>query len=44
VEALKLSIAKTWRILSKAYVIKTCKLFRTRLEKVVEAEGGLFEK
>jgi hypothetical protein len=44
VEALKVSIAKTWRTLSKAYIIKTCKSFRTRLEKGVEVEGGLFEK
>jgi len=44
VEALKVSIAKTWRSLSKDYIVRTCKSFRTRLEKVIEAEGGLFEK
>jgi len=44
VEAQKVSNAKNWRSLSKAYVIKMCKSFRIRLEKVVKAEGGLFEK
>jgi len=44
VEALKVSIAKNWRTLSKDYIVRTCRSFRTRLEKVVKAEGGLFEK
>jgi hypothetical protein len=30
--------------MSKEYLVKTCRSFRTRLEKVVAAEGGLFEK
>jgi inhibitor of nuclear factor kappa-B kinase subunit alpha len=44
VDALKVSIVKAWRTLSKEYIVKTCRSFRTRLEKVVDAEGGLFEK
>ena len=44
VEALKVSIAKNWRSLSKADIIRTCKSFWTRLENVIKAEGGFFEK
>jgi hypothetical protein len=44
VDTLKLSIAKEWKAMTKPYLIKTCQQFRSRLEKVVELKGGLFEK
>ncbi len=44
VEALKASIIKVWRMMTKDYLIKTCRQFRPRLERVIELEGGLFEK
>ena len=40
VKALKMSVSKAWGQLSAAYIIKTCKGFRRRIEAVVEAEGG----
>jgi hypothetical protein len=33
VDALKVSIAKNWRIFSKAYIIRTYRSFQTRLKK-----------
>jgi inhibitor of nuclear factor kappa-B kinase subunit alpha len=44
VDDLKASIVRAWKALSKAYIVKTCRVFRTRLEKVIEMEGALFEK
>jgi inhibitor of nuclear factor kappa-B kinase subunit alpha len=44
VDDLKKSIIKAWRSMSKDYLVKTCRQFRTRVEKVIEMEGGLFEK
>jgi len=44
VEALKSSIEKEWTDMSMDYVIKVCKAFRPRLEAMIEAEGGHFEK
>ena len=44
VEDLKASIMKAWRALSKDYLMQTCRQFRTRLEMVIDLEGGLFEK
>jgi inhibitor of nuclear factor kappa-B kinase subunit alpha len=44
VDDLKASIVRAWRGLSKDYVVKTCRVFRTRLERVIEQEGGLFKK
>jgi transposase len=44
IKDLMASITKTWRYMSKAYIVKTCQQFRPRLEKVIEMEGGLFEK
>jgi transposase len=44
VAALKDSIAKAWRYMSKDYLKRTCAQFRARIEKVIEMEGGLFEK
>ena len=44
VDHLKLSIIKVWKAMTKAYLMKTCSQFRTRLEKVIAQNGGLFEK
>jgi hypothetical protein len=44
VDELKASIVKAWRSMTKAYLVKTCRQFRPRLEKVIALEGGLFEK
>ena len=42
-ETLKLSVAKAWRALKPDYIVKTCRAFRPRLEKMIESEGGLIE-
>jgi hypothetical protein len=39
IKDLKVSITKTWRYLSKAYIVKTCQQLWPRLEKVIEMEG-----
>ena len=44
VDHLKSSIIKVWKAMTKAYLMKTCSQFRTRLEKVIAQNGGLFEK
>jgi inhibitor of nuclear factor kappa-B kinase subunit alpha len=44
VAALKCSISKVWKAMTRDYLIKTCRAFRTRLETVVERDGDLFEK
>jgi hypothetical protein len=44
VEALKASIVRAWRSLSKEYIVSTCLSFRRRVETVIEMDGGLFEK
>jgi transposase len=44
VDALKASIVRVWRSMTREYLIKTCQAFRTRLETVVERNGDLFEK
>ena len=43
VASLKISVAKAWRALTPAYLIKTCRDFRPRLERVIDADGGLIE-
>jgi hypothetical protein len=43
IASLKISVAKAWRALKPDYLIKTCREFRPRLERVVEAGGGLIE-
>ena len=40
VKTLKDDIRKAWAKMSKAYIIKTCRSFRPRIEAVIEAEGG----
>ena len=44
VTTLKASIVRSWRSLSKQYIVDTCLSFRRRVETVIEMEGGLFEK
>uniref|UniRef100_A0A2M4DS66 Putative transposable element n=1 Tax=Anopheles darlingi TaxID=43151 RepID=A0A2M4DS66_ANODA len=43
VDSLKASIIKAWASMSETYVTKVCSRFRSRLEKVIENEGGHFE-
>jgi transposase len=43
ISSLKTSVAKAWRALQPSYIIKTCRDFRPRLERVIEADGGLIE-
>jgi hypothetical protein len=40
---LKVSVAKAWKAMKSEYIIKTCRDFRPRLERVIELEGGLIE-
>ncbi len=41
---LKASITKEWEDMPVAFLTKTCRSFRPRLEAMVKAEGGHFEK
>ena len=43
-DSLRSSVIKAWDNLSADYVAKTCRSFRSRLEKVVAAKGGYIEK
>ena len=43
VDSLKTSVAKAWRALKPGYLIKTCRAFRPRLERMIELQGGLIE-
>ncbi|QQP36141.1 Uncharacterized protein FKW44_021141, partial [Caligus rogercresseyi] len=40
IEALKNSITREWNAVDPAEVIRACKSFRDRMEKMVAAEGG----
>ena len=40
---LKASIVKAWNEMSADFIIKSCRSFRTRLEAVLEADGGHIE-
>lgn len=40
---LKVSVAKAWNSMKSEYIIKTCRDFRPRLERMIELEGGLIE-
>ena len=44
VASLKAAVEKEWMEMSEAYVIKSCKAFRPRLEAMLAANGGHFEK
>ena len=44
VDALKSSVEKEWDAMPVDHVIKVCRAFRPRLEAMVEADGGHFEK
>ena len=44
VDSLKASVEKEWAAMNRQYVKDCCKGFRRRLEAMVEAEGGVFEK
>ncbi len=44
VASLKCSVEKEWATMSKDYIRKVCSVFRSRVEKVVAAEGGVIEK
>ena len=43
VASLKSSITKAWNSMSVTYVTKVCSRFRSRLEKVIDNEGGHIE-
>jgi len=43
IDSLKRSIAKAWRDLKLEYLVKTCRAFRPRLEKMIELQGGFIE-
>ena len=42
--ALKATITKEWRKMSAAFVVTSCKRFRSRIEAVVRANGDHIEK
>ncbi|QQP53735.1 Putative transposable element [Caligus rogercresseyi] len=44
VEALKASILEAWANMSSNFVVKSCRIFRRRVEAVIKAEGGHIEK
>ncbi len=44
VDALKASVEEKWANMSADMLKKVCSKFRSRLERCVEAEGGVFEK
>jgi hypothetical protein len=43
IDSLKTAISKAWRSLKPGYLIKTCRAFQPRLEKMIELQGGLIE-
>ena len=44
VDALKAAVEQEWANMSAEFVIKSCKAFRSRLETMLVADGGHFEK
>ena len=42
-ESLKAHIVAAWEALEEAYIIRTCKSFRSRVEAVIAADGGYIE-
>lgn len=44
VDTLKKSVGRAWNRMTSPYILRTCKVFRKRLEAVVAASGGHFEK
>ena len=44
VESLKASVDREWAAMPEAYVVKTCRSFRRRLEAIIASNGGHFEK
>ena len=42
-ESLKACIVAAWEALEAAYIVKTCKGFRNRVEAVIAADGGYIE-
>ncbi len=44
VDALKAAVDLEWARMSEAYIRKTCSVFRPRLEAMLAADGGHFEK
>ena len=44
VDDLKVSVEEQWAARSEDYVVRVCKAFRHRLEAMVKADGGHFEK
>jgi len=44
IDSLKASVEEEWATMSNDYVIKVCKAFRPRIEAMIAANGGHFEK
>ncbi len=44
VNELKSAVEREWAALPRSYVVKTCRRFRPRVEAMVRAGGGVFEK
>ena len=44
VDVLKASVEKEWEGMEEEYLVRVCKAFRPRLEAMLEAEGGHFER
>ena len=40
---LKAAITREWDLLPESYIVKACQSFRSRLEAIVEADGGHIE-
>ncbi len=43
-ESLKAAVEEAWNSMDGAYIRKVCSRFRTRVEKMLAAKGGIFEK
>ena len=44
IDSLKMAVEEAWNDMSRSYVRKVCAAFRSRVEAMVEAKGGVFEK
>ena len=42
-QSLKTSIINAWDKIDSSYIIKTCRSFRTRIERIIKEEGAIFE-
>ncbi len=44
VNSLKVAVEREWNAMPRSYIAKTCRRFRPRIEAMLAADGGIFEK